>query len=70
MAEYDVTAQRDRVAWVERMLLKGLLPVNRVNAEREGLRRLELVLELLRGEHRMPLPPPNVAEKKGTASAK
>jgi hypothetical protein len=42
--EADVEQQRDRVAWAERMGKKGFLAENRIQFERDYLKRLELAL--------------------------
>jgi len=48
LAESDVEAWKERVAWSERMLKKGYLTERHVESERAQLRRAETVLDMAR----------------------
>jgi hypothetical protein len=57
LLEADVEYLRDRVAWSERMVKKGFMPANQLKAERDSLRRAEIVLEAARRQVE-PVPAP------------
>jgi hypothetical protein len=54
----DFEMQKERLAWSERMLKMGYMSNQAVGAERERLRRIELVLEKTRKELETLSPPP------------
>ena len=63
-AEADVARSKDRVAWSERMVKKGYLSEQRVEAERGLLRKAEMVLEKAQRELKKLPPDPKGPEEK------